>query len=322
MPDQTRNLNSVTDFAGTLDSNDRIIMTDNKASLKALTTAILGKAIIEGYTGSSLAGASQSVKSAIDSLNSKQAGANAGGHNSVFRGKNLGTSVTASQWSAISGGTFDDLYIGDYWVINSVTWRIAAFDYWLNCGDTACTTHHAVIVPDSNLLNADGSTTHYMNTSNTTEGGYIGSGFFSGTNADSSSNTAKAQCVTKAQNAFGSSHILTHREYFSNAVTNGYVSGGTWTDSTVDLMNESMVYGNKFFENIINGTNVPAAYTIDKVQLPLFAFTPQYICNRADWWLRSVVSSSHFARVGASGLCYYFDASSPGLGLRPAFGIK
>lgn len=70
MPDQTRNLNSVTDFAGTLDSNDRIIMTDNKASLKALTTAILGKAIIEGYTGSSLAGSSQSVKSAIDTLNS------------------------------------------------------------------------------------------------------------------------------------------------------------------------------------------------------------------------------------------------------------
>ena len=70
MPDQTRNLNSVTDFAGTLDSNDRIIMTDNKASLKALTTAILGKAMIEGYTGSSLAGSSQSVKSAIDNLNS------------------------------------------------------------------------------------------------------------------------------------------------------------------------------------------------------------------------------------------------------------
>ena len=71
MPDQTRNLNSVTDFAGTLDSNDRIIMTDNKASLKALTTAILGKAIIEGYTGSSLAGASRSVKAAVDSLDSK-----------------------------------------------------------------------------------------------------------------------------------------------------------------------------------------------------------------------------------------------------------
>lgn len=71
MPDQTRNLNSVTDFTGTLDSNDRIIMTDNKASLKALTTAILGKAMIEGYTGSSLAGSSQSVKSAIDGLNSK-----------------------------------------------------------------------------------------------------------------------------------------------------------------------------------------------------------------------------------------------------------
>lgn len=96
MPDQTRNLNSVTDFAGTLDSNDRIIMTHNKASLKALTTAILGKAMIEGYTGSSLAGSSQSVKDAIDSLNSK-----------LF--KQLGANLSDEVFNAL---TADGLYVG------------------------------------------------------------------------------------------------------------------------------------------------------------------------------------------------------------------
>lgn len=38
-------------------------------------------------------------------------------HRNVFRGKMIGTSVTDTQISAIRDGTFDDLYIGDYWVM-------------------------------------------------------------------------------------------------------------------------------------------------------------------------------------------------------------
>ena len=94
---------------------------------------------------------------------------NAGSHNSIFRGANLGTSVTDAQYQAIQAGTFDDLYIGDYWVINGVTWEIAAFDYYYGCGDTAFNKHHAVIVPRSILYN------HAMNSTNTTAGAYAGS---------------------------------------------------------------------------------------------------------------------------------------------------
>lgn len=47
----------------------RVVGSDN-ASYKQLVSDV-AKKIIENYTGSSLAGASQSVKSAIDSLNSK-----------------------------------------------------------------------------------------------------------------------------------------------------------------------------------------------------------------------------------------------------------
>ena len=46
-------------------------------------------------------------------------------HRNVYRGKNLGSSVTAAQKAAIQNGTFDDLFIGDYWVIGGVTWVIA-----------------------------------------------------------------------------------------------------------------------------------------------------------------------------------------------------
>ena len=249
---------------------------------------------------------------------------NAGFHNSIFRGNSLGSSISSTQWSEISAGTFKDLFIGDYWTINNINWRIAAFDYWLRCGDTECTTHHIVIVPDNNLLTADGSTTHFMDTANVTSGGYLGSGFRSGTNHDSGStaNTSRQQCINIVNNAFGSSHILTHREYFTNAVTNGKPSAGAWVDSTVDMMNERMVYGNAPFSPVSDGTTVPVNYTIDKGQLPLFALAPQYICNRAGWWLRDPVSSAGFAVVGNNGYCAYGSASNAWVGVRPAFGIK
>ena len=35
----------------------------------------------------------------------------------AIRGKNLGTSVSLEQKTAIQLGTFDDLWVGDYWVI-------------------------------------------------------------------------------------------------------------------------------------------------------------------------------------------------------------
>ena len=246
---------------------------------------------------------------------------NAGYHNSIYRGKNLGDHVTDEQWEAIQNGTFEGMYIGDYWVINGKTWRIAAFDYWYGFGDTACSTHHVVIVPDENLLAADGSTTHYMNTSNITTGAYVGSGFYSGTNADNTSNTAKASCQNMAKNAFGAAHILTHREHFQNAMTDGHASGGSWYDSDVDLMNEPMVYGSYIFTPANDGVTIPNLYTIDNSQLPLFALNHRHICNRAGWWLRDAVSASLFAHVYNSGGCAYANASATWVGVRPAFGI-
>ena len=243
---------------------------------------------------------------------------NAGAHNSIYRGKNLGSAVTDEQWAQIGAGTFGDLFIGDYWVINGITWRIAAFDYWYRFGDAECTTHHAVIVPDRNLLNADGSTTHWMNATDTTAGAYVGSDFYTGNNG----NTGKAQCRSMAQSAFGSAHILTHREYLQNAVVNGYESGGAWYDSDIEIMNEKMVYGCGVFGNQSAGTNIPAAYTIDNAQLPLFVLDHSKICNRANWWLRDVVSASLFADVYGDGVADYSGASRTWVGVRPAFGIR
>lgn len=230
---------------------------------------------------------------------------NAGAHNSIYRGKNLGTTVTEEQWEAISSGTFTDLYIGDYWVIGGVNWRIAAFDYYLNCGDTSFTKHHAVIVPDTCLYSAQ------MNTTNVTTGAYKGSAMYT-------ANLTQAKSTINS--AFGSSHVLSHRIYLSNATSNGRASAGEWTDSTVDLMCEHMVYGSGIFSPVSDGSNVPNNYRVEKGQLPLFALEPSRICNRDTWWLRDVITAAAFALVDAGGNASY-NAASRSLGVRPAFCI-
>ena len=87
-------------------------------------------------------------------------------------------------------------------------------------------------------------------------------------------------------------------------------------------MNEQMVYGGKVFGDIMHGTNIPASYTISKSQLPLFALAPSFICNRASWWLRDVVSAAYFADVSYAGGCACGGAANAVVGLRPAFGIR
>lgn len=229
----------------------------------------------------------------------------AGAHNSVYRGKNLGTSVTAAQWAAIADGSFTDLYIGDYWVIDGVNWRIAAFDYYYKTGDVSCTTHHVVIVPDTYLY------PHVMNDTNITTGGYIGSKMYT---------EGLVQAKTTINSAFGSSHILSHRQLLVNAVTNGKPSGGSWYDSTVELMTEQNVYGGKIFGAGNDGSTIPYLYTVDKSQFPLFAHDPSMIGNGQWFWLRDVVSASIFAYVSNMGNADNNVASNGG-GVRPAFSI-
>lgn len=240
---------------------------------------------------------------------------NAGAHNAIYRGKSLGSTVTTAQYAAIKAGTFDDLYIGDYWTIGGVNYRIAAFDYYLNSGDTSCTTHHVVIVPDTCLYNAQMHNTTSggweSGAANTTAGGYVGSDMYK-------SNLEQAKTTIKS--AF-SGHVLKHRIYLTNAVANGRASGGAWCDSEVDLMCEQMVYGSGIFSPVSDGSNVPVNYRVEKSQLPLFQHEPSRICNRATWWLRDVITASGFADVFASGSALYYDASNS-LGVRPAFCIS
>ena len=236
---------------------------------------------------------------------------NAGYHNSIYRGKSLGNSITADQWASISAGTFDDLFIGDYWEINSVKWRIAHFDYWLGTGDVNCTTHHVVIVPDTSLYDAT------MNGENTTASGYYGSLMRGGANylVENSSNLYQAKTIIES--AFGASHILSHRETITTAISGDNASAWAWHDSTIDLMSEVMLYGALAWSAGGKGNEIG----IDKEQLALFRLDHSKISIRVRYWLRNIFSAYNFTDVYSDGNVYTNNASIS-TGVRPVFAIK
>ena len=234
-------------------------------------------------------------------------GTGAYAHNSVARGANLGSSLTDAQSAAIRDGSFNGLYLLDYWTINGIKWRIMAFDYYYGTGDKTCQTHQAVVVPDTQIDTAA------YNVTDTTAGGYVGSDLYkTGLN--------KAKTIITA--AFGSGHILTHRNVLINAVTNGMPSGAAWYDSTVELMTETNVYGAKHWAASAHGENSGVDFdTVDKSQYPGFAVAPSLQTVPNQWcWLRDVVSASGFADAYGGGNAARGVASDVN-GIRPAFCI-
>lgn len=312
----------------TIPATDRLLVGTN-AGNKVITAANLAKAVVSLLSaGDFIAGVKMadipqvSVISAADRLLVGTAAGNKAINASdaffsmldtfiapeqrrmIFRGKNLGGAVTAAQKAAIRDGSFKGLFLGDYWVINNVTWRIADFDYWVNCGDTGVPPHHLVIVPDTVLYN------HVMNDTHTTEGGYTGSKMrIEGLNA----------AKTTIAAAFGDM-VLTHRENLVNSVADGRPSGCPWTDSSVEIMSEIMVYGCHHFAPTSDGTIVPGNWTISNSQLALMAVCPRFIKTRQNYWLRDVVSAAYFANVDWGGYSVCGGAAGS-YGVRPAFPV-
>lgn len=231
---------------------------------------------------------------------------NAGAHNSIYRGKDITDLFYNGTLSKqIAAGTFDDIFIGDYIIgkVSKKKYLVADINYRLYCGDTECTKQHILMIPERIMGTAK------MNDTNITTGGYFGSKMYT---------NYLAPFKTVIQNDFTSNHILSHKELLTNAVGDGKSTGWAWYDSTIELMNESMVYGHDVWGSSGYETG------IDKSQLSLFRLDPSKIIARDDnnarywYWLRDVVSSSYFADVSNGGSANVNSASGA-VGVRPAF---
>ena len=231
---------------------------------------------------------------------------NADARNSIYRGKYLGNSYTPAQQLAVSSGTFEDMYIGDYWNIGWVNYRIAAFNYYRNTGDANLPGNHITLVPDTQLY------THVMNDTNITTGGYTGSKMY----------TAGLEQAKTIINAAFPGKVLTHRQLLCNVTADGKSSGWAWFDSSVELMNEVMIYGCSVFgSSNLGGSGGGYNIGVGKSQLPLFALNPKMINTRQMLWMRDVVSAAHFAHVSNNGHANYTSASGA-FGVRPVFSLS
>ena len=222
-------------------------------------------------------------------------------HNSYPRCKYLGTTITDAQNTAIRNRTYDDLFIGDYWTINGVNWRIVAIDYYYNVGDPNFNKGNVIVMPDTVLYNAQ------MNETNTTAGAYAGS-------LMRTQNLNSARTI--AQNAFGS-HLANHRIMLANAVDASGPSGWDWYDSDgVELPNEVQIYGTRIWGSALKGYDVGT----QKQQFPLLALAPQFVNTRQTYRLQDVSSSfvsSLFASVLVSGNAAG-NVASASVGVRPS----
>lgn len=303
-----KDLSAVTSVADT-----DVLPVDGANSTKGVTFGNLSTAVLNKLTSKTygLDQGTKSLPAAINELYTNAARNNAGGHNSIFRGKNLGTSYTSAMSKAIQSGTFDDLFVGDYLTINGTVYRVAGFNLGKQIGDNTSMGNSMCLVPDSALYNAQ---MHNTDSGQYTEGAAANT--TTGAYANSDMRTANlAQATQKIVSDFGSSHVMSYRDILPNATADGQASGWAWYDCKVELMSETMVYGTKVWAN--SGYEVGCINS----QFPLFALAPEYIHRRFGYWLRGVGSASGFCVVYSYGGAYGGGASHSN-GVRPFFFVN
>ncbi|MDY3916880.1 MAG: hypothetical protein SOZ01_09130 [Selenomonadaceae bacterium] len=257
----------------------------------------------------------------------------AAAHNGLFRGKDLTTAFNAGTVAAnIANGTFKDIFVGDYidkeltvngTSIGTVRWRVGECDYYYRSGDDPCNTHHVLMVPDDVL-----DVNIRMNAADDATGGYQGMEMWK---------TTLPLYTDAIKAAFGTGHVLDHRELLTKAISADAPSGAGagWTGSATDwdwqtvsanLFNEVMVYGTRVFSS--------SAFDVGngKKQVALFALNHEstiagYRGNHSDrkwYWLRAVASASRFCDAYDAGDAIYYDASNRDVwgGVRPYFLLR
>ena len=237
-------------------------------------------------------------------------------HNNVFRGSNLGA-LDSTHIANIQNGSFHDMFVGDYFSINSSNYVIAGINTKHLKGDNMQLGNHLLLMPDrfsklndGTVMRADGKTTHYMNDTDTTAGGFANTKLYK---------TYMPLIQQKLEADFGS-HLLNFREIVSTDVdSSGAPDKAEWRDAKLAIPNEVMVYG-----TTLNGNNKNGSwYNIgdDDVQLPLFRLNPDELTNHRDaaYWLRDVHSASGFAYASNFGDTYWYGASGTWLGVRAFF---
>ena len=218
-------------------------------------------------------------------------------HNGIYRGKNLtGVYTVEEMYQKITSGTFEDLYLGDYFTFSTnvnlpggavsaetVSLVFAGFDYYYNVGDQVLAKHHAVMIPYKPF-----STMAKFNETSSVEGGYLNSYI----------HQTVLPCYASAMSTALEGHLLTYRDWLTSSVGGDYATGCTWADVTLQLMNEVQLYG-----TVVWGKS---QYEIGcgNRQLPLFKFISPVTYTRNRFWLRTIAKTDSASASNHYGHAY------------------
>lgn len=251
-----------------------------------------------------------------------------GSFSDLFLGDYFTTSITTDIYTVFSGSAFEQgvtyyeqggtltartytatsdtepqsgkVYCTKLTKTENITLMFAGFDYYYNMGDTALTTHHAVLIPRTAFAAAA-----KMNSTNTTVGGYY----------NSEMHQTTLPCYAASLKTALNNHLLSHRTILPNAIGTsipsmagagftGATTNWAWETVELQLMNEVQVFGTTVWSS--------SAYDVgcDNKLLPIFKFINPIQFARSASWLRSVVSSTYFALCHSSGGAYNSNASN------------
>lgn len=226
-------------------------------------------------------------------------------HRNIWRNNNLGTSVSAQQYQAISSGKFNDIYVGDYWTIGGVKWQVIDLDYFYKGGDQTFMRHHAVIMPTTSLYSSS------YEDSRSNWNGYFNSKLYK-----SSFSTAR----NTINNAF-SGHVIEHKEGGTYERDGSSVSGAfncRSENTTISLASTCYIFGDHFFSALTYNGQYPIVYNGQFAAFRMNGPAMLVGDDNKEWWLRDPVSTTGFAVVTGNLLANWGWADSE-KGIRPYF---
>lgn len=241
---------------------------------------------------------------------------NAASHNAFYVEEDITEMYNDGTFTRnVENGTFKDIFPGMYitktytaaGIESNITedFVVGDLDYFINSGDTSITrltTHHALMVTKNKIGVPVG-----MNTNDSTIGGYIGSEMWT---------TTIPVYATAVENAFGSSHIVEHRELLTNDINTsvkskayygytGAASDNIWTNVKLNLMNSNMVFGSQ----IASSSYYDAGNRTQQIAAMRHNSNLKIIRDNG-YWLSDIMSSTSFAYVSSGGNAISYRSSA------------
>lgn len=181
-------------------------------------------------------------------------------HANIYRGKNLGPQLTEEQHANIRNGSFNGMWIGDYWETGGIRYRIADFDYWYSPHNI--TAHHVTIFPDSNL------TTGPFSRSATTE-------------LESTIYTETIPSLRTGVERNLSCTVFPHQVSLISRFKDGWPDAAANHTVVMSVPSQSMVYGSEKFsvQERSMATNGYRQEVSNSTQLALFRLARRFMTN-------------------------------------------